>query len=301
MKRRDLVQLITLSGVAAVCGYCQLPRMGQFTRFLGEVWDPKSDDIGEVHGASPAGGSKPAPEKTLTPEMLKDVRAKSTYFSRDFPDDIYFTGRKFELVQGLVVKFRAVQNLVGHGNFNVVGMDEFFRRVTLTPEEKLFLEEIFSTDAKIYGFQGEKVVNQFTETVDKNSILKIPFTGHFLRKGPATETYNKIKKDVGDSIILTSGIRGLAKQYHLFFEKAVETKGNMSKASRSLAPPGYSFHGHGDFDVGKRGFGLKNFTSELVSSDEYKRLADLGYVQIRYTESNALGVRFEPWHIKVHG
>jgi zinc D-Ala-D-Ala carboxypeptidase len=25
----------------------------------------------------------------------------------------------------------------------------------------------------------------------------------------------------------------------------------------------------------------------------------LGYVQIRYTEDNRLGVRFEPWHIKV--
>ena len=25
----------------------------------------------------------------------------------------------------------------------------------------------------------------------------------------------------------------------------------------------------------------------------------LGYIQIRYTEANQLGVRFEPWHIRV--
>jgi hypothetical protein len=306
MKRREVVRIFALSTATLACGYCQYPIVRKFIHLLDEDHSPEAEGLGEVHVDSPVLHPKLA-KKELTHEALKDARTKSTYFSQDFPDDIYFSGRKLELVQSLAAKFRTVQRLVGFGNFNVMGMDEFFRRAAgtidagaLTAEEKLFLEEIFSFDAKNYGFQGEKTSAQMTDTIDKNSVLKIPGTGHFLRKGPALETYTNIIKDVGNSVVLTSGVRGLAKQYHLFFEQALQTKGNMSRASRSLAPPGYSFHGHADFDIGKRGFGLKNFTSELASSDEYKKLLDLGYVHIRYTESNALGVRFEPWHIKVH-
>ena len=111
--------------------------------------------------------------------------------------------------------------------------------------------------------------------------------------------YDKLKKDVGDSIVLTSGIRSVVKQTHLFLAKTIQSKGNLSKASRSLAPPGHSYHGIGDFDVGKVGFGRKNFTEAFAKTDEFKRLVDLGYVDIRYHRNNMLGVRYEPWHIKV--
>ena len=36
-----------------------------------------------------------------------------------------------------------------------------------------------------------------------------------------------------------------------------------------------------------------------LRGSEFKRLMDLGYVSIRYDESNALGVRHEPWHVRV--
>ena len=54
-----------------------------------------------------------------------------------------------------------------------------------------------------------------------------------------------------------------------------------------------------DFDVGKIGFGRKNFTEAFATTDEFKKLVDLGYVEIRYPEGNTFGVRYEPWHIKV--
>lgn len=297
MKRRDVIRLATLTGFTAACAYCQAPIVRKFIN----LWDKDStpENLGEVQKATATQQAKV--------DGPVDMKTKSTHYTQDFADDIFFKDRKFELVQILVKKFRAVERMVGNGNFNIVGIDEFFRLAAMaagssavTNEEKVFLEEMFNFDAKKYGFQGDKVLPTFTSNIDKNSVLKVPYTGHFLRKGQSVATYQKICKDVGDSIILTSGVRGLAKQYHLFFEQALETKGNMSRASRSLAPPGYSFHGQGDFDVGKRGYGLKNFTNELTRSDEYKKLLDLGYVQIRYTESNLLGVRFEPWHIKIH-
>jgi len=99
--------------------------------------------------------------------------------------------------------------------------------------------------------------------------------------------------------VLTSGVRSVIKQFLLFLNKAYANDGNLSLASRQLAPPGYSFHGIGDFDVGQAGFGYYNFTEKFIATDVYKKLADLGYLTLRYPQDNMLGVRFEPWHIKV--
>ncbi len=77
--------------------------------------------------------------------------------------------------------------------------------------------------------------------------------------------YHKIKKDVGENVILTSGLRSVTKQFMLFLNKAYHNDSNLSLASRSLAPPGYSFHGVGDFDVGQVGFGASNFTEKFTA------------------------------------
>lgn len=267
-------------------------------------------DQKEILGAEDLADSKIIhPEKSneeLLKDLIKDDRAKSIYFSQDFPDDIFFEDERLKAIEQLTRKFRAVQKHIGFGNFNLIGMDEFFHYASIAPKceavlatEKIFLEELFYFDGAKYGFKGEKVAKNFTEQIKSNEVYKVPYTGHFLRKDNSLPLYEKIRNDIGEDLLLTSGVRGVAKQFHLFFEKGLSTKGNMSKASRSLAPPGYSFHFQGDFDVGRRGFGLKNFTDSFAETDEFKRLLDLGYVNIRYTLNNDLGVRFEPWHIKV--
>jgi LAS superfamily LD-carboxypeptidase LdcB len=130
--------------------------------------------------------------------------------------------------------------------------------------------------------------------------MKIPETGNYLYRGLAVETYEKLRNDIGNNVILTSGIRSVTKQLHLFLNKALKNGGNLSLASRSLAPPGYSFHSIGDFDVGQVGFGANNFTEHFTNTSVYHRLADLGYVNFRYNRNNMLGVRYEPWHIKLY-
>lgn len=262
--------------------------------------DEGRDDLGETQS------QVSHTQQELSDQLLKDDRARSDYFDHDFPEDIFYTGEKLEMLTRLTHKFRGAQKHVGFGNFNLLGMDEFFQIAdrasnvgALTAQEKLFLEELFYFDAKKYGFNGHKIFPGFTDAVKKSEAQKIPASGHYLKKGESLDIYNRLRKDVGESLILTSGFRAVAKQFHLFLEKGLESNGNISKASRSLAPPGYSFHGRGDFDVGKVGYGLKNFTQDFALTDEYKRLLDLGYINIRYTQSNLLGVRFEPWHIKV--
>ena len=199
-----------------------------------------------------------------------------------------------------------LQKFVGYGNFNVIGWDKSLRFArnydqvgAFTRAELNFIEEIFFTDAVSLGFYGNKVVTGLTSTIAKNDIRKIPASGHYLFRGESTNTYGKIRKDIGDSIVLTSGIRGVVKQIYLFLNKTAKVNGNLSLASYSLAPPGHSYHAIGDFDVGKRDFGARNFTETFAETDEFKRLSDLGYLDIRYPQNNPYGVRYEPWHIKV--
>jgi hypothetical protein len=199
-----------------------------------------------------------------------------------------------------------VQQLVGHGNFNVISVDEMLAYAARHPvvgefsiAEKAFLEELFATDAHRYGFFGDKVISSLTHEIPQREIGKISRTGHFLFKGDAHKLYRKLRADLGQSVELTSGIRSVVKQSHLFMAKTIQATGNLSRASRSLAPPGYSFHGIGDFDVGKVGFGSRNFTEDFARTAEFKRLLDLGYIGMRYPKENLLGVRYEPWHIKV--
>ncbi len=260
--------------------------------------EPELDDLGSDSHAD---------HQVVTPVSgVHDPLAKVINFDQNFPDDVYASFDDQKMIQALVTKFRVVQRYVGSGHFNLLGVEEFFeatekagRIEAITSAEKKFMETLFFREAKLLGFQGARVFKALTDGINKRDAYKVPDTGHYLHRGASLETYLRIKKDVGRSLILTSGVRALAKQFHLFLEKTIIANGNYSRASRSLAPPGYSFHGLHDFDVGKIGFGPANFTDEFASTSEFQELTRLGYVNIRYKERNELGVRFEPWHIQV--
>lgn len=199
-----------------------------------------------------------------------------------------------------------VRRVVGFGNFNVLSFDDMLKYSRRFPKIGSFsrgeldlLEALFYEDASRYGFYGEKPLAEITQRIDRRDVVKVPRSGHFLFAGEPLQLYDKVCQQVGGRLILTSGVRSVVKQMQLFVAKADRSDGNLSLASRSLAPPGYSFHGIGDFDVGVRGWGARNFTNEFATTDEFKRLLDLGFIDIRYPKDNRLGVRFEPWHIKV--
>ncbi|ATH07134.1 hypothetical protein BIY24_04035 [Halobacteriovorax marinus] len=305
LKRRDFLKYSALLAASGSLGGCAFIEKHLHGNSHGEKCGSCVDPF-----AAPAPKAPAAPivknDEEIVKELMRDERVKSKYFSQNFPDDIYLSAENHLLVQGLVKKFRAVQRYVGHGNFNLLSVDNFYLFASSAPnceavtmKEKLFMEELFYFDAHKYGFRGEKTAPALTDSIAKREVEKVPYSGHFLKREQSLELFKKVQRDVGESLILTSGIRGVAKQFHLFLEKALETKGNLSKASRSLAPPGYSFHYLGDFDVGKKNMGLRNFDQDFAQTDEFKRLVDLGYINIRYTQSNTLGVRFEPWHLKV--
>ncbi|MDT8397918.1 MAG: M15 family metallopeptidase [Pseudomonadales bacterium] len=244
--------------------------------------------------------------ESLSDDSVDSYLEKIRNFEADYRSDIFLDEAQQAILEPTLSRLDRVQSFVGHGNFNLLGFDEmlhFARNYpeigAFTPAELNFLEAIFAADASTYGFFGSKVTSTMTATVPISTVVKIAGSGHYLFKGSSLARYEHLRKDVGEQLLLTSGVRNVVKQMHLFLAKTRLSSGNLSKASRSLAPPGYSFHGVGDFDVGKAGLGGRNFTADFSQTLEFKQMIKLGYVDLRYTDTNTEGVRFEPWHIKI--
>ncbi len=203
-------------------------------------------------------------------------------------------------------KLKSIQNHIGYGNFNIISFDEMLNIARysknikkFTKKEIEFLESIFYYNPTSHGFYGEKISQNITDVINKKEVLKIPGTGHYLFKGEPLDIYNRLTDDIGNSLVLTSGIRSIVKQSKLFLDKIHSVDGNLSLASKSLAPPAYTYHSIADFDVGKKGFGYANFTSRFALTQEFLKMRKLAYVDMRYTLNNKDGVRYEPWHVKV--
>lgn len=237
---------------------------------------------------------------------IRDYLAKIEHFDEPHPNDLYLDQKRMPLLKSTLNRLSRVQNTVGHGFFALISIDKAVHTAATHPsigeftrEELEFLEMLFYKDGALYGFLGEKPLYRFTDTVPTKDAIKIPYTGNYLFRGRSVEVYQAIRKAIGPELILTSGIRSVTKQFMLFLNKADKCNGNLSMASRSLAPPGYSYHAVGDFDVGQVGFGKGNFSRRFTDTPVFKELVESGFATLRYTRTNNLGVRFEPWHIKV--
>lgn len=315
MQRRDFLKVCSAATVAAMGSQLGL-KSARHTPVIYEDFDTGSIDLSNairyMASAPPNSNEylksfqRSKPRADSSQNNLQNYIAKMQAFEQTHAEDIFLNTGQYRLLLSTFKRLDRVQNLVGHGNFNVISFDEMIRfseRYSSVGQFKAaelgFMELIFFDDAQKYGFFGEKVISELTAVVPRKERYKVPYTGHFVYRGDSLTSYTRVRKDVGDSIILTSGIRSVVKQTHLFLAKAIQSRGNLSRASRSLAPPGHSFHGVGDYDVGKVGFGRRNFTSDFARTREFKKLVDLGYINIRYPQDNLLGVRYEPWHIKV--
>jgi hypothetical protein len=209
------------------------------------------------------------------------------------------------LIDDVDDRLKRLKDTVGYGNFNVISFDRALHTAKAYPRigafsrrELAFIEELFYKDAREFGFYGLRTCNSLTQPVFAKDVAKIPATGHYLFTDYVA-TYEKIKKDIGDTITLTSGVRSVTKQLSLFVNSVRRSGYDLHTASYSLAPPGYSYHSCGDFDVGKVGYGWANFTERFAKTEEFKRLRKLKYIDIRYQPGNSDGVRYEPWHVQV--
>ena len=237
---------------------------------------------------------------------IKDYLIKIRHPDTLHRNDIILKPQQIQLLESVVKRLRKIQVTIGHGNFSVLGFEDalligrqYSKIGRFTRRELDFLEMVYHRNARDYGFNGKKLIGTLSQVIGKRDVYKVPYTGNHLFRGESLEKYEKVKRDLGEDLVLTSGIRGITKQFYLFLNKAYRHGGNLSLASRSLAPPGYSYHATGDFDVGQRGFGGDNFSEKFTTTPVFRRLARRGLVECRYRRDNMLGVRYEPWHIKL--
>ena len=220
--------------------------------------------------------------------------------------DVYLSRDEFMAITSLNKRLKRLKAFVGFANFNLISYNQalyygrnYSRVGAFTLQEIGMMERLFDENPNDYGFYGEKTCMNLDNRVSKKDVQKIPYTGHYLFKGKAEDDYKKLVTDVGDSIILTSGVRNVMKQMSLYVNKIYNCGGNMSKATISIAPPAYSYHIISDFDVGRKGWGYKNFTADFAHTDEFAKMTKLDYIGMRYSMNNRDGVRFEPWHVEV--
>lgn len=245
-------------------------------------------------------------KKKVSKSKIHQLEQKSIHFNQNFIEDIYLTREEMIMVKSIFLKFKGILQYVGYGHFNIVSWDEMLRLAqnysrinAFSAKEIYFLEKLYYRDASVYGFMGKRVFASHQIAFSKRNIKKIPYTGHYLLKDRSYTRYRLLRKEIGTELVLTSGVRGVPKQFYLFLRKALLVGGNLSMASRSIAPPGHSYHGAGDFDIGKVGLGNQNFTNQFARTNIYKKLIKTNNIDIRYAKANLLGVRFEPWHIKI--
>lgn len=235
----------------------------------------------------------------LSPLFAKELIASNS-------EDIYLTRKEWALLVSVNNRLKRIKAYVGFANFNLISFAETLHYArnypkigAFTKDELDFIDKLFHEDPSVYGFYGPKTCFDLNNIVSKNEVVKVPRTGHYVFKGTAHEDYVNLKKDVGDTLILTSGVRNVVKQLSLYVNKIYNSRGNMTLASVSIAPPAYSYHTVSDFDVGRKGWGYKNFTSDFASTYEFTEMMKLDYIGMRYTKDNSHGVRFEPWHVEV--
>lgn len=227
-------------------------------------------------------------------------------FDSEVSSDVFLTREEYKTLISVKVRLKRLRHFVGYTNFNLISFRDarYYARNyssigSFTRKELALIDRLFHENPNSYGFYGSKTCTTIDHTINHKDVVKIPHTGHFLFRGKPEEDYKRIIKDVGDTLILTSGIRNVVKQLDLYVNKIYNSHGDMTKATVAIAPPSYSYHTISDFDVGRKDWGYKNFTADFALTDEFAKMTKLNYIGMRYKKNNADGVRFEPWHVRV--
>ncbi|MDL1958713.1 MAG: D-alanyl-D-alanine carboxypeptidase family protein [Deltaproteobacteria bacterium] len=252
------------------------------------------------------------PERTM-PFTRKEIEFMRNIFELDAR--VYgFYGKKVTFDINQKINEREIVNMIGHyitkgsalDKYNMIKKsigrlsddygNEIILRVTsgirnLAKQMRLFYRKAIRLAQRpgetfLYTLDldnGKKRLTEVEQLREKYNFLKNKITELEKRH----MAYN-LKKDERKDFLLSQG-------FHLL---------NLSAASRSLAPPGYSWHGRYDFDIGIKNtmYRQLNFDKRFITTPLFKELFTAGYINLadlRYQQHNGLGVRFEPWHIKV--
>ena len=136
-----------------------------------------------------------------SPDNHGNYKQNMDNFEHAHHEDVFLAADKHQVLVYNVKRLDRVQNLVGHGNFNVLSFDErlchskYNKSVGVFKAEEIeFPEETFSNNVMRFGFYGERVTDEITTIVAGNVRIKLPRTVHYLFKGDSLNLYDKVRR-----------------------------------------------------------------------------------------------------------
>ncbi len=224
---------------------------------------------------------------SISPFLMQNLMAYS--------QDIYLSLKDFNTLVNLNNRLKRLSKFIGYAHFNIISFNDslFYARNysaigKFTQNELFLVEQFFYDNPSKYGFYGDKTCYNINNKISKKDVYKVPYTGHYLFKGKPIKDYERLTNDIGKSLVLTSGVRNVVKQLSLYCNKIISTQGNMTLASSHLAPPAYSYHTTSDFDVGKKGWGHKNFTADFARTNEFQQMKKQLTTKMEYGLSHGM-------------
>ena len=136
-------------------------------------------------------------DNTRVEQYLKKIR----HFDAIFASDIQLDPRYESLLLRTAAHLVQVESYTGHGNFNLMSLDEMIKAGKNFPktrafqaDELNFIEEVFFANPNRYGFFGKKVSRDITDFIPKKDVAKISNSGHYLLKGESLNLYEPSKQ-----------------------------------------------------------------------------------------------------------
>lgn len=163
----------------------------------------------------------------------------------------------------------------------------------------------------VHATPAEKFGHRFYEEAPSAALTGVgPYrdTGRVVKmRTPAARAFLKmvaVAREEGVRIVPISGFRPISYQKTLF-ERAVKRYGSEQKASRWVAPPGYSEHATGwTLDVGdesQRGTDIEPSFESTPASRWLQNNAHRFGFELSFPPNNPQGVNHEPWHWRFIG
>jgi zinc D-Ala-D-Ala carboxypeptidase len=141
-----------------------------------------------------------------------------------------------------------------------------------------------------------------------NELAPITADGSMTLRQSAAESYRKMEAAAaaaGVRLMPISGFRSVADQNDLFFRVKEQRNQGVSKRAEVSAPPGHSEHHTGyAIDIGDADRSDTNLSQSFDNTPAFRWLSENAArysFEMSFTQGNAQGVSYEPWHWRFVG
>lgn len=201
----------------------------------------------------------------------------------------------------------------------LITFDDLLHKVVSCPDEENLVSRLLALQPKAFGFNGtffgieetwpkmDAISGQKYTLNDEQRVIPTQYLPHHVNEAFG-EMNNVIANDIKKRLLIESGFRSPAYQLIVVMHYLRHNEFSLERTLKRVALPGYSEHGstkqQGLDVITIEGIPTHKDPHAFIHTDEYAWLVDnarfFGF-QMSYTDGNADGVMFEPWHWSYRG